>query len=71
MSGSISVRKMYALCTQNVLSVLPIPLLFNALITVLTNYSKLNPVTSCDHLMSEPELRVLYVIFIKVQAKIK
>ena len=45
------------LCTQNVLSVFPIPLLFNALITVLTNYSLL---ISCDHLMSEPELRVLY-----------
>ena len=45
-------------CTQNVLSVFPIPLLFNALITVLTNYSLL---ISCDHLMSEPELRVLYV----------
>ena len=46
------------LCTQNVLSVFPIPLLFNALITVLTNYSLL---ISCDHLMSEPELRVLYM----------
>ena len=46
------------LCTQNVLSVFPIPLLFNALITVLTNYSLL---ISCDHLMSEPELRVLYI----------
>ena len=46
------------LCTQNVLSVFPIPLLFNALITVLTNYSLL---ISCDHLMSEPELRVLYL----------
>ena len=46
-------------CTQNVLSVFPIPLLFNALITVLTNYSLL---ISCDHLMSEPELRVLYVV---------
>ena len=34
-------------CTQNVLSVFPIPLLFNALITVLTNYSL---ATSCDHL---------------------
>ena len=47
------------LCTQNVLSVFPIPLLFNALITVLTNYSLL---ISCDDLMSEPELRVLYVV---------
>ena len=47
------------LCTQNVLSVFPIPLLFNALITVLTNYSLL---ISCDDLMSELELRVLYVV---------
>ena len=46
------------LCTQNVLSVFPIPLLFNALITVLLITLLRRAVTIW---MSEPELRVLYV----------